>query len=461
MEADKNDSTTHSIENTDVSQDDFSNELAAAIRKSWSEAVPAPEPVTLTSGRYRHPMEERSPIGTPVSSIPGRSAQTPPLPGVDPTIPIQSSLRQQFQQPSTNNSNNGGTDYQLFKHHYSLQDNQRGNSVSDILNDLEINGPADVGSHERQESQMRSMSPQRPPLNTRRSSIQDVQWIRQLLNPRSSFSGASLNEPPSAIRMETPQVGNKKGWVTILKDTSMRSVKSLLVLYHSLQLVGSKYKLYVIYDLMQDVSELRRLDVVLMGTSFSMMDKKWDELSLFWSHLENYDLELSCYLSSNCLILANIDELLDSNEIAEEIDNETCVLLSNETNMEDGTIAPQIIIFRPNREVKMCIDEFFTIYGDINSTEELQLKKRKFKEMTDFDVLKKLFGDTWGHLSAEGYVVTLRQDVPLNETHRIIDFQYLQPWNLGSGGEGYGNLKTDSVCYRWVQIWNDFLAHNK
>ena len=80
MEADKNDSTTHSIENTDVSQDDFSNELAAAIRKSWSEAVPAPEPVTLTSGRYRHPMEERSPIGTPVSSIPGRSAQTPPLP---------------------------------------------------------------------------------------------------------------------------------------------------------------------------------------------------------------------------------------------------------------------------------------------------------------------------------------------------------------------------------------------
>ena len=169
------------------------------------------------------------------------------------------------------------------------------------------------------------------------------------------------------------------------------------------------------------------------------MNFKWCKLFLFFSLIDRF--ELICYLSPTCLVLQNIDELLESTEVSDEIDNETCVLLSNKVNYinedlvsvnQDQSSAenydddPQIIILKPNRAVAMCIKEYFTIYGNDFEGES---KRSMFHQMNDLQIMKALFGDKWSYIDSVGYCAVPIASVPANRlNYKIIEFKILKPW---------------------------------
>lgn len=423
----------------------FGDELADAIRKSWSQQAQGD---LNTFGNVIETGE--SPIGTPLNE---------PDFGEERGSPFE---QQHHNQSDINHSHNSANeqDYQLFKHHYSIADNNR-DSVADILNDLDLGSPepgppmasdlmysgvnnnsSNNSSNNNQYS--RRVSEARQPMNTRRSSVQDVQWIRQLLNPRSSFSGASANEPS----VPAPTSNCDKCWVTTLLDDSTESIKSMIVLYQSLQMTGSRYPLYILHSNNLDISQLSKFDINTIGISSDLLnseriigDRKRFILSLFVSFVDKFDL--ICYISPSCMVMDSIDELLDCDEILDEIDNETCVLL---TNVLETSTEPQLIILKPNKEVAMCIREFFTVY-DSNDVHKIE----KLRQMSDLDILKQLFGDTWGQVSSEGYVTLLDANNYIRKSYpKIVDFKQVKPWNM----QGLSNDQT--ICGKWYAVWLAF-----
>ncbi|KAL3230577.1 IME2-dependent-signaling protein [Nakaseomyces bracarensis] len=367
------------------------------------------------------------------------------------------------------------SDYQIFKHHYSMPDNKK-ESVTNILNDLNLGSEqeekADPGIVPLRKRSSNSMS------TARRSSVQDIQWMRQLLNPRSSFSGTSVNEPvlttnksgsietnsslASASTSSSDHPPNKC-WVTVIDRDEI--IPAIVVLHRTLRSSNSKYDLVVLHPYTFDPSELHRRGIT-STISFSecvatdlndpalqlnseqetrTIIANWNKLSVFLSLVGHYDLV--CYISPSCMVLQNIDDLLDSQEIFDEIDNEMCVLLTNQDSTKKDEKDPQIIMLKPNKEVAMCIREFFTVYS--NSAQE---RKNKLMKLKDLDVLKELFGDTWGYISTDSYCKTIQHDEAFprgNSMIRIIDFKNLAPWDHLHNTI----VNDDTLCARWFSTF--------
>ena len=456
--------------------EDITGDLAAAVRKSWSESQDNPLLLNFNN----------SPIGTPT----GRYSPEPEMMMEGNTMNLSSLARgsAQHQQrlygssQSREKSDQQQQDYQLFKHHYSLGQETR-ESVSDILNDLTLGSP----EPSERVSPIKQPSMDVPPLTTRRSSIQDVQWIRHLLNPRSSFSGASANEPANS---PGDVLNQSRAWITILHDSSAESLQAVIVLSESLKSVNSQYNLWVLHSSEVNAFQLTQIGIKTLiideyinlfmnfgnGSGFSASSQaaetkselnfKWCKLFLFFSLIDRF--ELICYLSPTCTVLQNIDELLESTEVSDEIDNETCVLLSNKVNYINGDLAsveqdqypagnydedPQIIILKPNKAVAMCIKEYFTIYGNDFEGES---KRSMFHQMNDLQIMKALFGDKWSYIDSGGYCAVPITSVPADSlNYKIIEFKILKPWerqNYIAAGQ-----HRESIMNKWLDLWRDFL----
>ncbi|CCF58787.1 hypothetical protein KAFR_0F01900 [Kazachstania africana CBS 2517] len=446
--------------NFDNLPEDLAGELGDAIRKSWSESKDSSAYTANVSGY------EDSPIGTPLNEP--VETEVHEVLNTHPEVlressgttrddtPIIIEAAKQAQEP----------DYQLFKHHYSITENR--DSMADILNDLDLGGspeppivspevPLNFTQGELQSNQQAIPMERRQSLNTRRSSIQDVQWIRQLLNPRSSFSASSSNEPtviPSRLPPGHDGRTPSKCWVTVLSEDSIEAIKSIIVLNQSLKLVGSKYSLYILHDSRINSAKLSKYHINFIGIPIEnlnlnpKLDKYWYILSIFINLVNLFDLV--CFIAPTCMVIDNIDELLESSEICDEIDNETCVLLTNISNdVEKESNDAQIIIVKPNNEVAMCIKEYFTVY---DNNQENNDKLNKLSKMNDFDVLRELFNETWGHISSDTYVKLLTENVSGSTLNfiKIIDFKKLKPWNLKNV------INDNTVCGKWCEIWQQF-----
>ncbi|EDO18511.1 hypothetical protein Kpol_2001p12 [Vanderwaltozyma polyspora DSM 70294] len=440
------------------SQDDFNNDLAELVRKSWSEPQDTPS----------QPQDVGSPIET-IETIEEENEHEQvvaqeKLPKELYTkeeeevkalqektfVPIEEAktgeIEEGYNYAFLNNANQKSSDYQLFKRHYNLTD-ESSNAITDILDDLDLSGSPEPSRLE---------APLNPPvildnnsqMPLRRSSLQEVQWVRQLLNPRSSFSGFSTNE-------QIPDNNCDKSWITILDNDDPESIKSIVVLHQSLNQVGTKYGLCVLYSGNMDISLLKNLGIKTIQVGESVMkflsvdgysiSSSLSKLFLFMTLMNIY--ELVCYLSPTCMVLENIDELLSSSEVCNEIDNETCVLLTNDGNISDDEIL--IIITRPNNEVAMCIQEYFTVYGD-----NIEQRNKKLEEMKDVQILRELFGETWAHLSSEGYCQTLKLDSTREDVNcKIVDYKLLKPWNIDVNTKM--NILHNPLYGSWYHAWHN------
>ena len=127
-----------------------------------------------------------------------------------------------------------------------------------------------------------------------------------------------------------------------------------------------------------------------------------------------------------------------------------------------------MIIFKPSNDVSMCIKEYFTLYG--NDKESLH-KMDKLLQMTDSQVLKELFGETWGNISSDGYVTVLElNDESLNISNfvqkdgestrrnnaKILDFKNVKPWEMDISNLNKGQRDENNVINKWYQIWQEF-----
>ncbi|SCV03564.1 LANO_0G04896g1_1 [Lachancea nothofagi CBS 11611] len=369
---------------------ELSDDLASAVRKSWSESAP--------------PEGTDSPISTPRGT---------------PKSSTRDSMSAETDFP---------VDYQLLKHHYAISDDGKKPSLQegfyDVLGELEF-ASADVR-----------------PQNIRRRSIEEVSKIRQWLNPRSSFSGVSKDEPDVE-----PYSYAHKCWVTVIE--SQDDYWPILVLRHSLMMSGSHYKLQVLYSdnthsiasqLAQSGVEIIKANEIspILMSSASLADQnrltqltpssKWCKLLPFVSLANVYDLV--CYLSPRSLVLSNIDELLDSEIVSAEIDNETCVLLSN--CMQSP---PTVIVLRPNKEIDACIREYMTVY--LNA--ENNGKWAKLQESDGSVVLNELFEELWGIVASE-YCYRGSENVPAQA--KIVECTTTQPWNA-----------TDEISLLWGKAY--------
>ena len=506
--------------------EDLTGDLAAAVRRSWSESqnstgrlqrevsstsilgdsghspisTPIPEPIyenddDSSASIHRFNASYTQSISSTTSennsdsikqqSQHSQQQDTPVLMNTFSGQVPYNNLQRQHQQNNPH-MHTREPDYQLFKHHYSISEDHR-DSVVEILNDLELESPEPETLPQNVSPNLPSQQQHHPihgiisreprtsiskqSTTTRRSSIQDVQWVRQLLNPRSSFSGKSINEPPNNqinVSSNITRSGSvpyniptdNKCWVTILVNDSIEAIKSIVVLSESVRLSRSMYPLYVIHDNKINMSKLNSYNIASIPISlddFKDLPKNnenntnWLILSLFINLVDHFDVV--CYISPTCMIIENIDELLSCEEVCNEIDNETCVLLTNAT--KDINEQPQLMILKPNQEVSMCIKEYFTLYGNDNKLEKLS-------KMNDFDVLKELFHDTWGHILSDGYISVLLQDIDIRinqqQISKIADFKFLQPWNNKNYNDNNNN---DTLCGKWCKIWEDFCKNVK
>lgn len=390
--------------------DEFKVELADAVRKSWSE----PQEMTGEA------VNIFSPVGTP----PGHSGSSN---GSFTSSHNQGSLSTPPSGPNESFEDQHG--YRPRERHYSLTENTH-ESISDIMVDLDLG----VGGSEEPELEAH-------PIKIRRGSVQDVQRVRQLLNPRSSFSGASSDEPVT-------------GWVTILADDRPETIKPVIILHRSLQAVNSQYGLYVLHNKHTDAAELAACGIKTLCVDESLprlLQRAVDSssiLCLFVALVGKF--ELACYLSPTCMVVENVDELLESEEICSEIDNETCVLLTKEAGTSAEKNPIQLAIIRPCNEVAMCVKELFTEYGDGQES-----KNGKLCCKNDLEVIKTLFNETWGHLSSEEYCVTPDLSSEVQDHYKIIDYKYLRPWNEEEG------VSTSSLNERWHLAWQDFESSSR
>lgn len=391
--------------------DEFNLELADAVRKSWSE----PQEVPCESSALF------SPVGTPpAGSFCGSSTGSF----------VSSNNQGSLVTPPMTSSGVPEETGQNVERHYSLTENTH-ESISDIMVDLSLG-----------DTQEASPELELQPRPIRRGSIQDVHRVRHLLNPRSSFSGSSTDEPT------VPREENV-GWVTILADDRPETMKPIIILDRSLQAVKSKYRLHVLHDRQTNAAELAACGIKTvcfdetLPKSFRCATGSSSVLSLFIALVDR--LELACYLAPTCMVMENVDELLESDEICNEIDNETCVLLTKESSEGEAKGCLQIMILRPSIDLAMCVKELFTVYGDHGEAQE---GKMSYKD--DFDVLRTLFNQTWGHLSSDEYCATPGFEQSTDKQYKIVDYRLLKPWIESE------ESATNSLCERWRLAWQDF-----
>ncbi|CEP64469.1 Ids2p LALA0_S11e04874g [Lachancea lanzarotensis] len=368
------------------------DDLASAVRKSWSDPA-------VTEGLD-------SPIGTPRGTP--RSSEGRGSMSLDSGSPV---------------------DYQLLNHHYASSDVNRKTSVQEEIS--EVIGSMDPSTY--------------PPVpqTTRRKSIEEVSKIRQWLNPRSSFSGVSSEEP----LLYTDNM-SQKCWVTVVETED--DYWPILVLQHSLISSGSRYRLLVLYTeenktvathlAHHSIETWKATDIapILVSSSSAMPaavvsdlppSSRWCKLLPFVSLANTFDLV--CYLSPRSFVLSNIDELLDSEVVSSEIDNETCVLLTN--SMQDS---PTVMVIRPNREIDACIREYMTVYTDAENNG----KWSKLRGSNDATVLRELFHESWGIVASE-YCHTGLDSVPAHA--KLVECSTTQPWKA-----------TDNISTLWQRAYS-------
>lgn len=588
------------------STDEFSGQLAAALRKSWSE----PQETMFWSNEDDSQLDKESPISTPLNNDDDKNLlyQDDNLASIENAnlnTSFGSTINDQQKHIHFNdNDNNKTTDntapdfsnvYQIFKRHYSLTD-EMSDSISDILTNLNletsVNGqqlpislPQDIQQSQQQQqiefldplsdsarelvdpfanySNKESSDPLLPPnktskentiddnnnnniqispttisneyfppngrnsvtpgfdlnkspeaiamnkstshsANLRRGSINEVQRIRYLLNPRSSFSGASSNEPvinivsgsispfsalestrsnnnstPTPTSSVIPNlkpdtnelnlVGSKltvtpnfnKCWITILVKNDPDLLRQIIVLNQSLISSNSQFPLVVLHTASIDITLLRKLNIKTLKVEDHFqnnindtiqLDQNWSKLILFTSLIEIFDIV--CYLSPSCIIKSNIDELLTSNEICDEIDNETCVLLTNNSTVTNNDL--MLVILRPNKDISMCIREFFTVYDtDLNTKRE---RKNSYYDLSDINILERLFGDSWGRLSDENFTLILnpnniQENDLIIQQCKILDFKLLKPWTTHNISE-YEENGAHGILQNWYHLYN-------
>lgn len=408
---------------------DIPGDLASAMRKSWSDALQAAgHDSPSDSPQVSTPIPTQNTSGTASTSL----LSSPEKDGAHPDH------------------------YQLLKHHYAISDDAppRSNSIIDAEGLLGMLQELEFGEEVA-----------RIP-TARKGSIEDVHRIRQLLNPRSSFSGASSSElgldhpgmAASAVSSSSSSAAEeRKGWVTTLDQDDIRPI---LVLAHSLSLCHSRYRLHVLYSdtfaraaaqLASYHIETVRVDEVLptvVEQTATAAQQPRPDGSPSWSRLRVFSLfarfDLVCFLSPTLLVLTNMDELLESPVLTEEVDNETCVLLSN------STASPDVILLRPHSEIAACIQEFLTVYL-INGVLETNEKWRRLTRCSDVDILSELFQDAWS-LVDSGYCYSAGSlaDERVPEGAKALQLGALRPWATNS----------ESACGKiWFSFWNDLAEH--
>ncbi|GAV48674.1 hypothetical protein ZYGR_0N00780 [Zygosaccharomyces rouxii] len=401
--------------------EDSTGDLARALRRSWSEPQDSKTPY------------QDSPISTPQCNqyhnvSPGGGSFTSAGSQV-------ASLTDSSDNTHRGSLGDGSPDYHLIERHYSLMEQP---NVGNKSTGSGSGGSIDDGMLEQ--AMQESLPPLMPApvaMPLRRGSIQEVQRVRHLLNPRSSFSGAPPEEPEL-------QEGCSVSWVTILANSSPEYVEPILVLQESLKSVNSKFGLCVIHNSEVDSSMIREKGIETVAFDKAKLPELFKKsinphsiLMVFMALAGKYDLV--CYLSPTCMVLENIDDLLGSEEIGNEIDNETCVLLTN------STPDPQIIILRPLVDVEMCIREFFTVYGD-----DCDEKSSKLTRMRDYDVLETLFQDSWSRLATDEYCETLPEKPSPSEKsfpHKMVDFELQKPWIM------HEKQDMGPLASRWHRLW--------
>lgn len=267
-----------------------------------------------------------------------------------------------------------------------------GNNITDILEEWDF-----IGDRVR---------------NTRRTSMEDIFKVRHYLNPRSSFSNSGTNS---------------RCWVTIIRDVS--EVACVVALNSSLRAHNSKMVLCVVVPSSWDMA----LPSIPFLTFVKLPEVKYaddNDLTLLtlWSHL---DYEFCCYLSPFIILQANIDEILLNEEIFEEIDNETCVFLTNDTYQHKNDIV--FVLFKPSVEIGTAMDEFLKVYSGDSA------KLAQLRETDVFDALNTLFGEAWGVVGRELCHTPL--DPSLSSNASILNYKQLQPWTGDQSG----------ICQVW---WN-------
>ncbi|AGO12801.1 AaceriACR246Wp [[Ashbya] aceris (nom. inval.)] len=267
-----------------------------------------------------------------------------------------------------------------------------------------------------------------------RGSSEEALAVRQWLNPRSSFSAASTNEPElcltasrksslMTLSRSASSAFERKCWVTVC--ASLADMQPLLALRKSLQTIQSKYRLLVLYDAEQiDVAEcLASHDFYTLGIC-PLRPKLSAELAVDDTPLPRWLLlaawhELNgayddvCYLSPYVLAVASIDELLDFND---EIDNETCTLVVN------GTGVPSVLTFKPHNEIRMVFEEYLTVYGA--DWEKLE----KLRGLSDWDILAELFSESCHRLGDRYGVDVGNESLPDMKGVKVLDFGHVKPW---------------------------------
>ncbi|AET39960.1 Ids2p Ecym_5188 [Eremothecium cymbalariae DBVPG len=343
---------------------------------------------------------------------------------------------------SDNASNDVSPDYQLWNHHItnaspSVSTTTTYNNVLEILQDWDFSGNSS-GNHKDVQ---------------RRGSIEDVLKVRHWLNPRSSFSAASVNEPElyppmsdksssANLSLSSIPAAERRCWVTFISD--MSDLKPIITLHQSLIASQSKYKLLVLYSLENHgITEyLQPYNISCLGihplkpivpnelSANITYTREWSVLSM-WNEL--YDkFDLLVYLSPYSVVLSNVDELLD---LSDEIDNETCVLIIN------GTKVPSLMSFKPHTEVAMVLEEFVTIYGQDWD------KLAKLNSMDDWSILDTLFASSTSKIG-EQYGLDVRKiDLKEPQKVKVLDFNESKPWLKNSDDlNDYDKL--------WWEVWD-------
>lgn len=400
--------------------EDITGDLARALRKSWSEPQDSrilyrDSPISTPQYNQYHNI---SPGGDSLTS--GGSQVTSFTGGSD----------------NTNATNFGynSPDYHLIKRHYSLMEQP---SSGNNGNRGSASPSADLLEEEIMQESLSPLMPAPVSMPLRRSSMQEIQRVRHLLNPRSSFSGVPSEEPDLPQR---PSIS----WVTILAGSSPEFIEPVLVLDESLQSVHSKYGLCVVHDSQIDSSKIREKGIETVAFDKENLPKLFNKdlnphsiLMLFMALIGKYDLV--CYLSPTCMVLESIDDILSTEEVSKKIDNDTCVLLTNPSP------DPQIVVLRPLADLEMCIKEFFTVYCEDSGDRSSKLTK-----MRDYDVLTTLFQDSWCKFATDGYCGTLLEESTNSEAgfpHKMVDLKLQKPWMMQEN-QNMGPLTT-----RWHQLW--------
>ncbi|CAH02851.1 Ids2p [Kluyveromyces lactis] len=313
---------------------------------------------------------------------------------VDPTFRSNTPIQSQSEDSIQGSETADNTSYQLWNHHYVEAPSAADNSnITEILEDWNF-----IDDNVR---------------NKRRTSMEDIFKVRHYLNPRSSFTNSGTNS---------------RCWVTII--TQMAEISCAIALNSSLRAHDSKLILCVVIpkDWNIPLPQLPFLTFVKLP-KVTFADKELTLLTL-WNHL---DYEFCCFLSPFAILQTNIDEMLLNDEIFLEIDNETCVFLTNDTYQRKEDIV--FLLFKPSVEIGTAVDEFLKVYsGDSAKLAQLQ-------ETDPYDALNTLFGEAWGFVGRD--ICQTLYDPSLSSNASILNYKKLEPWKGNHSG----------ICQLWWDMY--------